>query len=115
MPRMECRNCGYTRTMTQREADFGMDCPECYGRRLKPVPRKRSRVDYDVSVRPVTMQALIGGALALAVGIPLVLYGRENWNAGRFGARFIGVGLTLIIGGIIGLVIGVTGLIRDSR
>ena len=71
MPRLKCPSCRFTITVTRREAEFGMRCPQCHCGRLieerKERPGKRV-----VTLRSGTLRALIGGVISIIIG-PLLL------------------------------------------
>lgn len=115
MPQVECRSCRYTRHMTKRELEFGMRCPECHAGNLKPIPKKGSRKDRVTAVQPATIRALISGVCLILLGGLLLAYGRSNWNAGRFGARMVGAAVVLLVMGVISLIAGFVGWVRDLR
>ena len=115
MPRVACRSCGYTRSMTKRELEFGMRCPECHGGNLKPIPKK-TREGRVVSTRPVTVRSLIAGALLLVLGGVALAWGLSHMNGrGPMGARMVGGGVVLLIAGVVSLGTGLYNLVIDLK
>ena len=113
MPIFICRQCRYKVSVPQKRARFGMMCPECHSGNMKPIDDRRRRGGRDVGIRPSGIRLFIGGVILVLIGGVLFVYGRENWNVGKMGARLVGVGISLGIGGLICLAAGAFGIVRD--
>ena len=112
MPKFLCRQCGFSTGVPAKTARFGMMCPECHGGNMKVADGRRRRGGRDLSIRPGSIRLVIGGAMCVVIGGALPVWGRENWNAGKLGAKFVGAGIAMIGGGLICLAVGGYGIIR---
>jgi hypothetical protein len=103
-------------SLSRQEADFGMICPECHGGRLAQQfkERKGNRV---TTLRAGTIRALVGAAICIVTGPPLLLAGINNLGgqAGILWARAVAAGVLLILGAVVCLVVGIVGLYRDLK
>ena len=113
MPTLVCRNCNYRAVVSETVGRLGMMCPECHGGNLKKVDNRRRKGGRDVGIRPGSIRLVIGGVVLLVLGGAAFLWGCQNWNAGRFGARMLGTGVVLLIGGAVSILTGGIGIIRD--
>ncbi len=113
--KLKCRSCGFSIVISEKEAKFGMTCPECYSGNMKRVDKRKPgrHQNRAVDIRASTIRALIGGGMLLFLGIALLAYGRSQWNVGMLGARLVGGGIVMIIAGVISLLVGFIGIIRD--
>ncbi|MGL4551771.1 MAG: hypothetical protein ACRC33_11335, partial [Gemmataceae bacterium] len=110
--RMACRQCNYSRDLTDREAEFGMLCPECHCQYLRPPLRSRRPGEFP-SVRPATVRALIGGVCLLFLGVPLAAYGYRHFAGPGLGPRLFAYGIVLAGAGLISLITGSVLLVYD--
>jgi hypothetical protein len=100
MVRMVCRQCNYSREMSDFEAEVGMICPRCHCQKLRP-PIKTRPGKSRQNLRPATIQALVGSIGSLVVGPVLIVLGYRgasdpDWPVERFvifGAAFLIVGI----------------------
>ena len=116
MPRMWCLSCQYETTLTAREAEHGMTCPECHGGRL--VRKRKERPENRVTtLRANTVRSLVAGAVCALAGPPLLMVSLANLSgkAGYVWARGVAGGILLLITAVVFLLVGVVGLIRDLR
>jgi hypothetical protein len=99
MVRMVCRNCNYSREMSDLEAEVGMICPKCHCQSLRrPI---KVRPGEGGNLRPGTIQALVGSIGMLVLGPVLIVLGYRgavdpDWPVERFvifGIAFLIFGL----------------------
>ncbi len=116
MPRLSCTSCGFTISLTRREAEFGMICPECHGPRLRPPIKERPGKRLS-TFRPATVRALIGGAVCLFAGPPVLWQGVLNLHgkAGYLWARAVALGVLLLVAAVAFLIAGLIGVYRDLK
>ncbi len=113
MPTLVCRQCRYSVFVPPKRARFGMMCPECVCGNMKPVDDRRRPGGRDVGIRPGGIQFVLGGVILFVLGGVIFVDGRENWNVGKMGARLVGVGISLVFGGLLCLAVGGFGILRD--
>ena len=80
---------------------------------MKPVDARRRRGGRDVGIRPGAIRTFLGGILFLMVGAAVLVWGLQNWNAGRMGARVVGAGIVLLGLGVLSIFVGGYGILRD--
>jgi hypothetical protein len=117
MPKLVCRQCKYSVVVTEKQAKFGMMCPECYCGNMRRVekPRPGSSKNRVVHLRPNTIRMLIGGVILFGIGAAMTVFGMANWNQGRFGARMTAYGIVIGGAGCISLLGGLFNVIKDMR
>lgn len=106
-----CISCGYRTRLTEREADYGMNCPECPSGRLFEAPRHSGKPPL-VSIRPGVIRNAVMGVGLLGFGVFLLLMARSYLSdpkAGMVQARFIGHGIAMLIFGVAALVAALLG------
>ncbi len=80
---------------------------------MKPVEDRRRRGGRDVAIRPGSIRLLIGGVMFVMLGGAMLVWGRENWNVGKLGAKLVGAGIAMVGGGLICIAVGGYGVLRD--
>jgi hypothetical protein len=112
MVRMVCRNCNYSREMSEFEAEVGMLCPRCHCQNLRP-PIK-TRPGESQTLRTSTVQALVGSIGTLVLGPVLIVLGYRgaadpDWPV----ERFVLFGVAFLIFGLCGFGYALYSVYRD--
>jgi hypothetical protein len=116
MPRLKCPSCSFAISLSRREADIGMLCPECHCSRLI-VQRKERKANRVVTLRSGTVRAIVGCVICILLGPILLGISIPNLGgrAGILWARVTAFGGLLILMGIGCFVAALVGLYKDLK